>query len=423
MMRLTLLLIIFVGISGNAVLSAGDEAKTYNDFIKYNNTIAESGRNLNLRNYSDAIKIWDDFIAQNPDNKYLSEAKKQQNELITETLKGIDEKSTQYQQNLTLLKQIKSSSAIPEQITSINTLFERIDGTWHQAILSKTDEADEKNDFKQASMTLTDFINKARELSNYTLKAEERLVILKKKYELPGFIKLGDKRVKSLSDNSEMLLIPAGEFITKGTGNDSKGNPPIKTVVDAFYMDKYEITVVQYRLFCSATNYKMPIGEWLDKDSPIANVSYENAEAYCVWTGRRLPTEAEWEYAALRNDQIPIPNSQNSDDESKLTDYAWFIENSDKQSHPVGQKLPNQYGLYDMYGNVWEWCQDWYNEDYYGKSPKANPAGPIKGIYRIVRGGAWNSRAEDISASNRCCVSPVWQSKNTGFRTVISANK
>ena len=184
--------------------------------------------------------------------------------------------------------------------------------------------------------------------------------------------------------------------------------------VDGFYMSKYEVTNAEYAEFLSeegnreeggkpcvdeTASYFQIIrsgGKYIPKPGferhPVVAVSWHGANAFCEWktqkTGipHRLPTEAEWEYAA-RGGQLATPTQFAGG--KNLEEVGWFGSNAGRQTHEVGQKTPNELGLYDMSGNVWEWCSDWYGSDYYVKSPTQNPKGPLDGTYRIIRGGSW----------------------------------
>ena len=190
-----------------------------------------------------------------------------------------------------------------------------------------------------------------------------------------------------------MVLIPAGEFTMgspKGIG-DNDERPQHKVFLDAYRIDEYEVTVAQYKKFCEATGRKMPSApSWGWQDThPIVNVSWDDAVAYATNCGKRLPTEAEWEKAARAGASTKYCFGDN---ESDLKDYAWYYANANKQTHPVGTKKPNVFGLYDMHGNVWEWCSDIYDENYYSNSPTNNPKGPSSkdnDPQRVYRGGSW----------------------------------
>ena len=126
-----------------------------------------------------------------------------------------------------------------------------------------------------------------------------------------------------------------------------------------------------------------------------------------------LPTEAQWEYACRAGSTTRYCFG---DDESRLGEYAWYDENSGDKTHPVGEKKPNAWGLYDMHGNVWEWCQDWYDDGYYAKSPTDDPTGPSTGSCRVIRGGSWDDGARSCRSADRNRNSPGYRLDNLGFR-------
>jgi len=148
-----------------------------------------------------------------------------------------------------------------------------------------------------------------------------------------------------------------------------------------------------------------------EDDLPAENVTWSDAKDFCEHYGYRLPTEAEWEYAARAGTRTRYSFG---DDEGKLSEYAWYNENSGGAPHPVGTLKPNPWGLHDMHGNVWEWCWDWYGS--YLPEPQIDPVGPPAGNYRGLRGGSFVDRAEDLRSANRIRGGPENRIQNFGFR-------
>ncbi|MBM3496659.1 MAG: hypothetical protein FJX72_20420, partial [Armatimonadetes bacterium] len=203
-----------------------------------------------------------------------------------------------------------------------------------------------------------------------------------------GTPRSGEVRINP-KDGAEMVYIPAGEFIM---GSDGGGDekPRRKVYLDGYWMYQHEITVAQYRRFCSETGRKMPDApSWGWKnDHPIVNVSWHDAKAYAAWAGVQLPTEAQWEKAARGTDGREYPWGSTFDSSKAVCSVRPRDENS---TAPVGS-IPagaSPYGCLDMAGNVWEWCADWYDGGYYRKAPNRNPTGPASGTLRVLRGGSW----------------------------------
>lgn len=218
----------------------------------------------------------------------------------------------------------------------------------------------------------------------------------------------------------EMVWLPGGEF-TMGTGRGAADEAPAhKVKVSGFLMDKYEVT---HEMFAKA---QLPNpSHWQDHPKkPVERVRWRDAKQYCNerslleglkpcynektadWdcdfsaNGYRLPTEAEWEFACRAGTEQPYDFGT----ADKLRQYAWFNGNAEQKTHLVGQKKPNPWGLYDLYGNVSEWCEDVYDAAYYQKSPAVDPHGPPgtgKDVRRVIRGGNWKGSAESCRASAR----------------------
>ncbi len=219
-----------------------------------------------------------------------------------------------------------------------------------------------------------------------------------------------------------MVLIPGGWFeMGDSFGDGDRDERPLHEVwLDDFYLSKSEVTVAQYRTFCWANGRNMPgppSWVWLE-DHPMVNVTWENAQAFCQWAGGRLPTEAEWEYAA-RDGGKKIKWSGTGAEE-ELDSYVWYNVNSPSKPQPSGQNRPNALALHEMCGNVREWCWDFYDSDYYQKSPVMNPTGPDSGAYRVIRGGSFVNLAWYCRATDRYRDIPSFRYFNVGFRMARS---
>ncbi len=227
-------------------------------------------------------------------------------------------------------------------------------------------------------------------------------------------------------DGVKMGLVPAGEFMMgslEGKGYENE-YPQHVVCLDAFYIDIYEVTNAKYKQFMNSTGYKTP-KYWDNPDfnapnQPVVGISQNDAKAYANWAGKRLPTEAEWEKAArggLIGKDYPWGDTLTHNNANY--DGVGVGDEWDGPS-PVGSFAPNGYGLYDMAGNVWEWCADWYLCDYYANSPKLNPKGPDSGSTRAIRGGSWDDIvADDLRVSCRIDDDPDNADIYVGFRCVL----
>ena len=242
---------------------------------------------------------------------------------------------------------------------------------------------------------------------------------------------------------SEMLLIPAGEFLmgsAPGEGNPGE-NPQHTVFLDSFYIDKYEMTNAQYYQFWLAdggdnsthrpksirTLYYM--AKWPDiakikPKNPVLGITWFDAEAYAKWAGKRLPTEAEWEKAARGTDTRIWPwGNQFNMDIDGVTVHAniWerFAHYDNGPSFVTGYPTGiSPFGVYNMAGNVWEWCADWFGLDYYTYSPRENPTGPEAGISRVIRGGSWYDGEGLVRCAFRMATLPDNRWYHLGFRCV-----
>lgn len=214
-----------------------------------------------------------------------------------------------------------------------------------------------------------------------------------------------------------LLFIQGGMFFMGADDGDFDERPRHEVTVESFYMDVHEVTNAQYKVFAEAASRQLP-PFWqpeIDKpDEPVVGVTWDDARAYAAWAGKRLPTEAEWEYAARGG--------------TSGQKYCWgdipdrrFANYSSFGIVQVQKFAPNPYGLHDMTGNVWEWCSDWYGGDFYAVSPARNVTGPVDGALKVLRGGAWYCGPDEVRAANRFYASPDAKSFNVGFRCVRDA--
>ncbi|MCR9098986.1 MAG: formylglycine-generating enzyme family protein [bacterium] len=222
-----------------------------------------------------------------------------------------------------------------------------------------------------------------------------------------------------------MIRIPQGTFMmgcNEAQSFDCQRNegPVHQVEISSFRLSCYEVTQAQWAAIMGTDlNFRG------SPRHPVVEVSWEKVQEFIdklnKMTGNRyrLPTEAEWEYAARGGGTLDVSsNSSNHrfSGSNNINEVAWYIEDSEGGTHPVGTKSPNALGLYDMTGNVWEWCSDWYSNDFYTNSPKRDPQGPADGAYRVIRGGSWDLPADDCQVFNRSYNRPNYRSDNLGFR-------
>ncbi len=244
-----------------------------------------------------------------------------------------------------------------------------------------------------------------------------------------------------------MVWLPGGTFLMgspEGVGNNNE-RPQHEVTLGHYAVGQYPVTVGEFRRFVEETGYRTEAeqgdgayvwdkkGEWKKTQvaswrnpyfeqadlNPVVCLSWNDAKAYCDWLSEKtgqaysLLTEAKWEYACRAGSDARYGYG---DDKAGLGDYAWYSNNANSQTHPVGQKKPNTWHLYDLHGNVWEWCADWYADDYYQQFASVDPIGPESGSGRIVRGGSWYQDSDYCRSAFRYYREPSLRLDSLGFR-------
>jgi len=222
-------------------------------------------------------------------------------------------------------------------------------------------------------------------------------------------------------DGAPMVLIPAGEFTMGSDKGDDDEQPIHKVFLDSFYIDKFEVTNGRFAKFVETIQSEPPWG-FADKETPVTRpdqpvrwVNWMDAIGYCLWAGKRLPTEAEWEKAARGPDARVYP--WGNDPPTPAHAVFGLKEGSDTVS-AVGNrdKGRSPYGVHDLAGNLYEWTTDWYDEEFYSKNPAINPKGPAEGTAKVQRGGSYINGAYRLRSSFRTKGDPTEHDPNVGFR-------
>ena len=224
----------------------------------------------------------------------------------------------------------------------------------------------------------------------------------------------------------ELVFIPAGEFMM-GSPVGEKAREQDETqhkvrITKPFYMGKYEVTQGEWRKVVGGNLSRFKGSDQL----PVESLTWNNCQLFVRKlaaggvVGLRLPTEAEWEYACRSGATTAyFFGDSRGEYEDLLGKFAWYFGNADFKTHVVGGKQPNAWGLYDMHGNVWEYCQDWYSKDYYEQSPAEDPQGPVMGLERVIRGGSWIRGWKECRCAVRNRFDPTAWNYDVGFRVVL----
>ncbi|HJU03902.1 MAG TPA: SUMF1/EgtB/PvdO family nonheme iron enzyme, partial [Nitrospiraceae bacterium] len=227
---------------------------------------------------------------------------------------------------------------------------------------------------------------------------------------------------KGVAPPPGMVLIPAGEFLMGEDDGHPDARPMHRTTLSSYWIDQYEVTNAQYRRcvdsgICPPPRDRQAFDDANRSQHPATNVTWKQAHAYCRWRGNRLPTEAQWEKAARGIDGRRYPWGNNEDPiKGWSQERAMAAGNNGTSAVGSVADTGSPYGVHDLVGNAWEWVKDWYAEDYYAVAPRQDPQGPLRGSFRVLRGGDWSQSPLDLRASTRAWDEMSYWGPTLGFR-------
>jgi formylglycine-generating enzyme required for sulfatase activity len=302
---------------------------------------------------------------------------------------------------------------------SLLLLFPLLDGC---SVNMTTSQEEQKEVFEKTDNFSEEAVSpdKAQEHTNESLKSKTNSLDDQKEDSQKE--QTNTNNIITNSIGMKLVYIPAGEFMMgspsseRFRGRDEGPQHKVK-ISKSFYIGQTEVTQEQYRAVMG-TNPSHFQGD----KNPVEHVSWKDAMLFCKKLGEKesknytLPTEAQWEYACRAGTTTAYSFGKS---QSSLRNYAWYSRNGNFKSHPVAQKRPNPFGLYDMHGNLWEWCQDWYASNYYKRSPSVDPLNLDFGSYRVLRGGSWLLGPALCRSAIRYSDRPNSRNGNNGFRVII----
>lgn len=394
-------------------------------------------------NYTLAIAATDDLLKLSPDD---GKAKSYRVEL--ETLKARGEAISEDFQNA---KRFQASGKLDDSIIALNKVL-LLDPKHVQAkslqlkVLSLHREQELKRQKRMIELMEIVALNNNKAHGKEAIKALEEFLQLNPgnaealalRKKIHGYYGPVAGEVITNSIGMTLVYVPSGVF-TMGSNDGESDEKPMRGVEisKGFYMGQYEVTQSQFSLIMGRNPSHFQTGKVLEKgglfrkakkveirtaNHPVEQVSWKDAVEFCRRLSRTdgraygLPTEAQWEYACRAGASTAFSFGTRI---SGLRDHGWYKSNSDGKTHPVGSRKPNAFGLFDMHGNVWEWCSDWYGSDYYSKAFSIDPENKESATFRVLRGGSWDEDASSCRSANRYRYDPANRFDSDGFRVVV----